>query len=81
MIEAIPMTILNRGTNKLIWADSPQGTFDLRSAYKLAMGLIQLLLSRQVGFGKRKCSQKLKLSFGDVLIIVLELKFVWREEV
>ena len=38
MIQAIPVTILSRGADKLIWAGSPQGTFDLRSAYRLAMG-------------------------------------------
>ncbi|KAL0016968.1 hypothetical protein SO802_004037 [Lithocarpus litseifolius] len=39
MIQAIPVTIMSRGTDKLTWAGSPQGTFDLKSAYRLAMGL------------------------------------------
>ena len=38
IIQTIPVTILSRGADKLIWAGSPQGTFDLRSAYRLAMG-------------------------------------------
>lgn len=39
MIQAIPVTIMSRGTDKLAWAGSPQGTFDLKSAYRIAMGL------------------------------------------
>ena len=76
MIEAIPMTILNRGTNKLIWADSPQGTFDLRSAYKLAMGFDTITTFPASWIWKAEMLPKLKLSFRDVLIIVLELEFV-----
>ena len=38
MIQATPMKILNRGTDKLVWAGTPKGAFDLRSAYRFAMG-------------------------------------------
>lgn len=38
MIQVTPTSIISRGFDKLIWAGSPQGTFELRSAYKLAMG-------------------------------------------
>lgn len=38
MIQAFPMTIMGRGIDKLAWVGSPQGTFDLKSAYRIAMG-------------------------------------------
>lgn len=38
MIQVTPTSIISRGFDKLIRAGSPQGTFELRSAYKLAMG-------------------------------------------
>ena len=33
------MTLLSRGKDKLAWSGSPKGTFDLKSAYRIAMGL------------------------------------------
>ena len=36
--QATPTSITSRGSDELIWASSPQGIFELRSAYKLAMG-------------------------------------------
>jgi len=39
MIQATPTAITSRGVDKLAWADLPKGTFDLRSSYKIAMGM------------------------------------------
>ena len=38
LIQATPVTLLSRGVNKLAWSGSPKGTFDLKSAYRIAMG-------------------------------------------
>lgn len=38
MIQATPITITSRGSDKLAWAGSPQGTFDFKSAYKITSG-------------------------------------------
>ena len=38
MIHATPITITSRGSDKLAWAGSPQGTFDFKSAYKITSG-------------------------------------------
>ena len=37
MIQAIPTALTSRGSNKLAWVGSPQGHFDLRSAYRIVM--------------------------------------------
>ena len=39
MIQAIPTAIISRGADKLAWADSLKGTFDLSSAYRIVMGM------------------------------------------
>ena len=36
-IQAIPIPILTRGIDKIAWSPSPKGTFDLKSAYCLAI--------------------------------------------
>ena len=41
MMLAIPTTILGGGIDKLAWASSPHGSFDMKSAYRLAMGLAE----------------------------------------
>ena len=38
LIQATPIAMTSKGSDKLAWADSPQGTFNLRSAYRIAMG-------------------------------------------
>ena len=38
LIQATLMTLLSRGVDKLVWSGSPKGTFDLKSAYRIAMG-------------------------------------------
>ena len=38
LIQATPVTLLSRGVDKLAWSRSPQGTFDLKSAYRISMG-------------------------------------------
>ena len=38
LIQATPIAITSRGCDKIAWADSPQGTFNLSSAYRIAMG-------------------------------------------
>ena len=38
MIQATPIALDSRGENWLAWSKSPQGNFDLKSAYKMAMG-------------------------------------------
>jgi len=40
LIQATPIAFTCRGVDKLAWADSPKGTFELRSAYKIAMGIV-----------------------------------------
>ena len=35
IIQAIPMSIVGGGRDKLVWAGNPKGIFDLRSAYSL----------------------------------------------
>ena len=39
LIQATPMTLLSRGEDKLAWLGSPKGTFDLKSAYRISMGV------------------------------------------
>ena len=36
MIQATPVALTTRSCDKRAWAESPQGTFDLKSAYKIA---------------------------------------------
>ena len=38
LIQATPIAITSSGCDKIAWADSPQGTFNLSSAYRIAMG-------------------------------------------
>ena len=37
LIQAIPISFMSRGQNKLAWSGNPRGTFDLKSAYFIAM--------------------------------------------
>ena len=39
MIQATPTALTSRGSDRLSWEDSPKGTFDLKSAYKIAIGI------------------------------------------
>nr|XP_023911030.1 uncharacterized protein LOC112022645 [Quercus suber] len=39
MLQATPMPLLGRGSDKIEWMHNPRGDFDLKSAYKLAMGV------------------------------------------
>ena len=38
MLQAIPISHLGRGCDRIAWADNPKGIFDLKSAYGIAMG-------------------------------------------
>ena len=38
LIQATPMILTSRGVDKLAWVDSSKGTFELKSAYKIATG-------------------------------------------
>lgn len=38
MLQTIPVSLAGRGNDGLAWVDNPGGTFDLKSAYRLAMG-------------------------------------------
>ena len=38
LIKATPIAMTSRGCDKITWADSFQGTFNLKSAYRIAMG-------------------------------------------
>ena len=38
MIQATPTAVVSRGVDKLAWVDSPKGTFNLSSAYRIAIG-------------------------------------------
>ena len=37
MIRATPLAITSRGRDELVWNGTPQGVFDLKSAYKLSL--------------------------------------------
>ena len=39
MIQAIPTPFTFRGTDRISWMDNLKDTFDLRSAYSIAMGM------------------------------------------
>lgn len=39
MIQATPIAVVPRGVDKLAWADSPKGTFDLSSSYRIVVGM------------------------------------------
>ena len=38
LIQATAFAMTSRGRDKLAWADSPQGSFSLKNAYRIAMG-------------------------------------------
>lgn len=38
IIQATPLALATVGKDRLAWLESPQGNFDLKSAYKMAMG-------------------------------------------
>lgn len=38
MIQATPISMTGRGSDRLAWVDDPKGNFDLRSAYSIAVG-------------------------------------------
>lgn len=40
LIQATPIVVTNSGVDKLAWADSSKASFELRSAYKIAMGIM-----------------------------------------
>ena len=39
MIQATPIAFTSKGSDRLSWANSLKGTFDLKSAYKIAIGI------------------------------------------
>ena len=59
----------------------PQGIFDLRSAYRIAMGFEDTPFSRLIGSGKSIHSLESKLFYGCAPITILGLRFAFREEV
>ena len=40
LIQATPIAFTSRGVDKLAWANSSKGIFELKSAYKIAMGIM-----------------------------------------
>ena len=38
LIQATPISMTDRGSDRLTWMDNPKGNFDLKSAYNIAMG-------------------------------------------
>jgi len=44
LIQATSTAFTSRGVDKLAWADSSKGIFELRSAYKIAMGIMDAFL-------------------------------------
>lgn len=38
MIQATPISMTGRGSDRLAWVDNPKGNFDLKSAYSIAVG-------------------------------------------
>ena len=45
LIHAISTPITSRGRDRISWMGNPKGTFDLRSAYSIAMGMEANLVS------------------------------------
>ena len=37
LIQAIPISAVSRGSDKLAWAGNPRGSFDLKSAYSISI--------------------------------------------
>lgn len=52
LIQATPNAITSRGCDKIAWADSLQGTFNLRSAYRLRWGMKKVQNSVLAGYRK-----------------------------
>ena len=50
LIQAIPTPFTSRGRERISWKGNPRGTFDLRSAYSIAMGMEPDLLVRDFGW-------------------------------
>ena len=73
LIQATPIAMTSKGCDKIAWADSLQGIFSLRSAYRIVMGHEESSTSVLAGYGKQTPFQELKHFFGCVLTIVLRL--------
>lgn len=74
-LKATPVSLAARGQDRLSWGMSTHGGFELKSAYKLAIGGGEgslLLLAN--GFGKLISSLVFKLLCGCAYIIVLALR-------
>jgi len=37
-LQATPFSLTSRGSDKLSWAENPKGCFELKNAYKVAIG-------------------------------------------
>lgn len=72
MIQATPLSLTGRGSDKLTWARNPIRNFDLKSAYSIAMDAVSDSLFLPIGFGKPKLCLMLRLFFACVHTIVLE---------
>ena len=58
LICAIPMSTLGGGSDKLAWAGSSNGSFDVKSAYGFAMESSNELLLQLARFGRQICFQR-----------------------
>ena len=60
MIQATPTAVVSRGVDKLAWVDSPKGTFNLSSAYRIAIGKENNCLSPVRWIGKADMLPRIK---------------------
>lgn len=81
MIQATPTALTNKGSNKSAWAGSPQGNFDLRSAYKIVMGFEDSPLFLANWIWKADTLPIIKTFLWMCTTIVLGLRFALRREV
>ena len=60
LIQATSTAFTRRGVDKLAWADSSKGIFELRSAYKIAMGIMDAFLFSAKWLGKADTLPRIK---------------------
>ena len=74
--QATPLSLTGRSGVKLAWVENLKGSFDLESAYKLAMGSEEIAPFIASWIWKAPTFLASKLSYGNVLIIALLSKNV-----
>ena len=72
------MNLLSSGVDKLAWSRSPKGTFDLKSAYRIAMGDEGIDLFPAPWIWKMNTLPRIRTFLGSVPITALELRFALR---